>query len=81
VPGADLYPVTLLFCGNAHVRGETSQASEYLVDHRRVFDVGDDLDETGTFATFISLLEGPQLADSSPLSDWKSSLVNNRLLA
>jgi hypothetical protein len=23
-------------------------------------------------------LEGPLLADSSPLSDWKSSLVNNR---
>jgi hypothetical protein len=47
-------------------------------DHRRAFDAGDDLDETGTFATFFSLLEGPLLADSSPLSDWKSSLVNNR---
>jgi hypothetical protein len=26
----------------------------------------------------VRLAEGPQLADSSPLSDWKSSLVNNR---
>jgi hypothetical protein len=33
--------------------------SEYLVDHRRIFDAGDDLDETCAIATFISLLEGP----------------------
>ena len=57
------------------------QVSEYLVDHRRVFDAGDDLDETGAFDTNTGLLEGLLMADSSPLSDWKSSLVNNRLLA
>jgi hypothetical protein len=37
------------------------------------------------FAIYLSalhrILKGPLLADSSPLSEWKSSLVNNRLLA
>ena len=40
--------------------------SENLSDHRRVFDAGNYLDETGTFATFISLLKGLLVAVSSP---------------
>ncbi len=39
------------------------QMSEYLLNNYRVFDTENNLDETGTFATFISLLEGPQLAE------------------
>jgi hypothetical protein len=35
-------------------------------DHHRVFDAGNQLDETGAFATSISLLEGP--AASGPES-------------
>jgi hypothetical protein len=38
---------------------------EYFLDHYRIFYAGDDPDITTTLATFISLLEGPQLADSS----------------
>jgi hypothetical protein len=38
--------------------------SEYLVDHRRVFDAGNDLDETGAFATNTGLLEGLLLAEA-----------------
>jgi len=38
--------------------------SEYLLNNRWVFNAGNNHDETGTFATFISLLEGPQLAVS-----------------
>jgi hypothetical protein len=57
------------------------QVSEYFFDHTRIFNAGDDLDLTGAFATNTGLLEGLLMADSSPLSDWKSSLVNNRLLA
>ena len=41
-----------------------SQVSEYLVDHRRVFDAGDDLDEADTFATNTGLPEGLLVADS-----------------
>jgi hypothetical protein len=38
------------------------QVSEYLLNNRWVFNAGNYLDETGTFAAFISLLEGLQLA-------------------
>ena len=39
------------------------QVSEYPVDHRRVFDAGDDLDETGAFATNTGLPEGLLMAE------------------
>jgi hypothetical protein len=37
-------------------------------DNRWVFDAGDNPDETGTFATFIGLLEGLLMAVSSHTS-------------
>ena len=40
------------------------QVSKYLMDHLWVFDTGNYLDETGTFATFIGLLEGLLMAYS-----------------
>ncbi len=39
------------------------QVSEYLVDHRRVFDAGDDLVDTGAFAANTGLLEGLLMAE------------------
>jgi hypothetical protein len=42
------------------------QVSEYFPDHYRIFDTDNDHDVTATFATFIGLLERPQLAVSSP---------------
>jgi hypothetical protein len=39
---------------------------KYLFDNRWVFDTGDQLDGTGIFVASISLLEGPQLAESDP---------------
>jgi hypothetical protein len=36
--------------------------SEYLLDHRRVFDASNDLDETGAVATNTGLLEGLLMA-------------------
>lgn len=40
------------------------QKGQYSLDHYRIFDTGDDPDVTVTFATFIGLLERPQLAGS-----------------
>ena len=34
------------------------QVSEYLVDHRRVFDAGDDADLTTTFAAGFDIPQG-----------------------
>jgi hypothetical protein len=38
--------------------------SEYFLNNYRVFKAGNYLDETCAIATFISLLEGPLLAES-----------------
>jgi hypothetical protein len=48
--------------------------SKYLVDHHRIFDAGNDLDETGAFATNTGLLEGLLMAGSSYTHRWKSHL-------
>ena len=48
--------------GGCRYRRFLIQVSEYLVNHRRVFNAGDQLDETGAFATNISLREGLLLA-------------------
>jgi len=50
---------------------------KYLFDNRWVFDTGDQLDGTGIFAASISLLEGPQLAVSSPWSWINIGSVNS----
>ena len=50
-------PATVLLLQNCIV----IQVNEYLLNNYWVFDTGNHLDETGTFATFISLLEGPLL--------------------
>jgi hypothetical protein len=38
------------------------QVGQYPRNHRRIFDAGNDLDETGAFATNTGLLEGPLMA-------------------
>ena len=45
--------------------------SEYFLDHHRVFNTGDDPDETDTFATNISLHEGWLVADSDYVASLK----------
>jgi len=40
------------------------QVGKYLVNNCRVFNAGNSLDETGTFTTFIGLLEGLLMAYS-----------------
>ena len=52
-----------------------------FLNGRRVFDIGDYLDETGTFATFIGLLEGLLMAGSSYTYRWKSHLSYGRFVA
>jgi hypothetical protein len=53
--GNRLFPANALFF---------IQVSKYRPDHRRVFNAGNYLDETGKFATNICSLEGLYLADS-----------------
>jgi hypothetical protein len=53
------------------------QMSEYLLNNYRVFNAGNYLDETCAIATFISLLEGPQLAGSSYWRCLISSFLNS----
>ena len=56
------------------------QVSEYLLNNCWVFNAGNYLDETCAIATFISLLEGPQLAECCYKRCWKLCLINSRLL-
>ena len=56
------------------------QASKYFLNNYWLFNTGNQPDETGAFATFISLLEGPQLAVSgsykSPKNFYKKGLLS-----
>jgi hypothetical protein len=56
------------------------QVSEYLLDHRRVFDAGNDLDETGAFATNTGLLEGLLMAGCRYKRRWNFQLMDNRFV-
>jgi hypothetical protein len=57
------------------------QVSKYHLDDHGVLNDCDDRCIATSFATFVGLLEGLLVADSSYLSRKKTSLVNNRLVA
>jgi hypothetical protein len=73
-PGPDASRVRKNLCSGIHP-AIVNQVSEYLVDHRRVFDAVDYFDETGAFATNTGLFDGLVLWPKAEIATDKSQVI------